>query len=207
MKQSMQISALIIFILLAVFPRAAMSEVKISLKNGRDIIADSCSESKDMLVCQKMGGTFEIEKKDILDFRNINITHEKMNENPVPETVPLGEGQKEADKSTAGTKDSATTGEGVLIRGANPEQEKRLDEITRRKLELKQERDKLIEDREQLQQDVKKMSTLYTYSQEQADGINKRISDVEERINKFNEEVKKLNEEEEQIIRTMRSKQ
>ena len=88
MKQSIQISALIIFTLLVVFPPAVMSEVKISLKNGRDIIADSCSDSKDSLVCEKMGGTFEIEKKDILEYRGITIKHEQMDESPVPEPVP-----------------------------------------------------------------------------------------------------------------------
>jgi len=205
MKQSMQISALIIFTLLVVFPLTAMSEVRISLKNGRDIIADSCRDSKDRLVCEKLGGTFEIEKKDILDFRGITIKHEKKNESPVPEPVPGGEGRTDADKSTAGAKDSAKPGEGALIRGANPEQEKRLDEITQRKLELKQEQDKLGKDREQLQLDANNMGMIYT--QEQFDGIKKRISDVDERINGFNEEVKKLNEEEEKIIGTMRSKQ
>ena len=205
MKQSMQVSALIIFTLLVAFPLAAMSEVRISLKNGRDIIADNCSDSKDKLVCQKMGGTFEVEKKDILEVRNITIKHEKMNEGPVPEPVPLGEGQKGADKSTAGTIDSAKPGEGVLIRGTNPEQEKRLDEITKRKLELKQERDTLSKDREQLNQDVKAMGTIH--KQEQFDEIKKRLSDVEERITRFNEEVKKLNEEEEKIVGTMKSKQ
>lgn len=205
MKQSIQISALIIFTLLVVFPPAVMSEVKISLKNGRDIIADSCSDSKDSLVCEKLGGTFEIEKKDILEYRGITIKHEQMDESPVPEPVSGGEVQKEADKSTSGTKDSAKPGEGVLIKGSNPELEKRLDEITQRKLELKQERDKLARDREQLEQDAKNMGTIYT--QEQFDGIKKRISDVEGRINRFNEEVKKLNEEEEKIIGTMRNKQ
>jgi chromosome segregation ATPase len=178
MKQSIQISAVVTFTLLVVFPLAAMSEVKISLKNGRDIMADSCSDSKDRLVCEKLGGTFEIEKKDILETRGITIEHENINESPVPETVPVGEGQKEADKSSA----------------------KRLDEITRRKLELKQEREKLSKEREQLRHDAKKMSTLYTYPQEQADELNKRISDIEERINRFNEEVKKLNAEESSII-------
>jgi len=56
MNRSMQISVIIIFSLLVVFPQAAMSEVKVTLKNGRDIIADSCTESKDKLVCVKMGG-------------------------------------------------------------------------------------------------------------------------------------------------------
>jgi len=200
MKQSIQISAAVIFTLVLVFPLAAMSEVKITLKNGRDIIADSCSDSKDRLVCEKLGGTFEIEKKDILETRGITIEHGKMNESQVPEPATSGEGRKEADKSTAGTKDSAKPGEGALINAASPEQEKRLGEITRRKLELKEEREKLSKERKQLRQDAKKMSTLYTYPQEQADEINKRISDVEERINRFNEEVKKLNAEESSII-------
>ena len=197
MKQSIQISALVIFTLLVVFPLAAMSEVKLTLKNGRDIIADSCRDSKDRLVCEKLGGTFEIEKKDILESRDITITHEKINESPVPE-VPAGEGQKETDKSTAGTKDPAKPGEGVLIREANPEQEKRLDQIKQRKLELKAEREKLSKEREQLNQDAKTMGTIY--KQEQFDEITKRNADIEARINRFNEEVEKLNSEESGII-------
>ena len=79
MKQSIQISALVIFTLLVVFPLAAMSEVKISLKNGRDIIADSCRDSKDKLICEKMGGTFEIDQKDILDIKGITIERSLLN--------------------------------------------------------------------------------------------------------------------------------
>lgn len=198
MKQTIQISALIIFTLLIVFPPAAMSEVKVTLKNGRDIIAGSCRELKDKLVCEKMGGTFEIEKKDILESRGITIKHEKIYESSVPEPVPVEEGRKEADKSTDDSKNGAKSEEGVLIRGANPEQEKRLDEITRRKLELKVEREKLSKEREQLHQEVKDAGMLY--SQEQFNRITKRISDVEGKINRFNDEVKKLNAEESGII-------
>jgi len=198
MKRSMQISVLIIFSLLVVFPQAAMSEVKVTLKNGRDIIADSCSDLKDRIVCVKMGGTFEVQKKDIKDFRSITIKNKEISESPVAEPVPVGEVQKEADKSAAGTKDPAKQGETVLTRGANPEQEKRLDQINQRKLELKAEREKLSKDREQLNQDVKAMGTIY--KQEQFDEITRRISDVEDRVNRFNEEVKKLNEEEAGII-------
>lgn len=197
MKQS-PIFALSIFTLLVVFPPSAFSEVKISLRNGREIMADSCRDSKDRIVCMKMGGTFEVEKKDILDLRSITVTHEKISESPLPEPVPVEEGQKEAGKSTAGTKDTAKPDEGVLIRGANPEQEKRLDQIKQRKLELKVEREKLSKDREQLNQDVKNMGMIY--KQEQFDEITKRISDVEDRIKGFNEEVKKLNAEEAGII-------
>ena len=77
MKQTMHISTLIIFTLLVIFPPAAMSEVKITLKNGRDIIADSCTDSDGKLTCYKSDGTFRIDKKDILDMKTITIERRK----------------------------------------------------------------------------------------------------------------------------------
>ena len=198
MKQSMQIFTLVIFTLLFVFPRAAMSEVKVSLRNGKEIIADSCRETGARLVCEKMGGTFEIEKKDIREVKGITIKHEKMHESPEEKSGTGEGGQKEAEKSTAGTKDSPKPAEGVLIRGVNPEQEKRLEQINERKAILKPEREKLINEREQLHEDVKNTGVIR--QQEQFDAIKKRIADLEAKINGFNDEVKKLNEEEKAII-------
>lgn len=175
-----------------------MSEVKISLKNGREVSAENCRETKDQLICEKMGGTFEIDKEDILDFRTISAAHEKLDESPEQEAVPAGEGKKEEDKSAAETDGPEKPAKKPLVRGTNPEQEKRLDEITQRKLELKQQGDQLAKDREQLQQDAKNMGT--TYTDEQLDAINKRMAEVDEKISKFNKEVKELNEEEAKII-------
>jgi len=205
MKHTIQVTALVIFTLLVVVPPAAFSEVKISLRNGREIMAESCSESKDRLTCQKMGGTFEIEKQDILDFRSTTIKHEKAYEGPVPGPVPGGEGQKEANKATTGTQDPARPGEGVLIRGANPEQEIRLDRINQRKLELVEEREKLQRGREQLQQEIKQndaaLTTTDNMTTEKFRELQKKANDLDSRIIKFSSELKALNEEETSLLR------
>jgi hypothetical protein len=187
MKQTIQISALIIFTLLVVVPPPAFAEVKISLRNGREIIADSCSDSKDRLTCHKMGGIFEIEKKDILDVRSINITPRKADEGPVPEPASGAEGQKDSGKATAGT-------EGPSARlGANPEQERQLADITKRMLKLQQEGDRLNQEREKLNAEYKAQGAVAF--PEVYDSFQKRYDDIAARINRFNEEVKKLNAE------------
>lgn len=191
--------------LLTALPMLSSAEVKVTLKNGREIIADSCREAKGKLICEKIGGSFELEKMDVLDFRRTTIRYVEMPENSAAEPDSATEGQKEAAKAVDGAKNGANPEEGVLIRGANPDQEKRLDQIMQRKLELRSERGKLSGEREQLHQDVKEMGMIY--KQEQFDGIKKRIADVEGKIGRFNEEVKGLNEEEEKIIGALKGKQ
>jgi len=183
---------------LLLLPSFAFSEVKVSLKNGREIIADRCKAVKDRLICEKMGGSFEFDQKDILDVKVITIQRDNAQENSAQEPASVTEGQEEAIKSAEESKNGAKSEEGVLIRGANPEQGKRLDQINQRKLELKGEREKLSKEREQLHQEVKETGMVYT--QEKLDQITKRISDIEEKISRFNEEVKKLNAEESSII-------
>ena len=182
-----------------VLPGLSFSEVKISLRNGREIIADRCGDFNGKLICEKLGGSFEIEKKDVLDIKGITIKQGNINESPAPQTRPEPEGrQGEQENAVVEEKASEKSGGAVFIRGANPEQGKRLDQINQRKLELKDEREKLSKEREQLQKEVKETGMIYT--QEQLDRITKRISDVEEKISRFNEEVKKLNAEESSII-------
>ena len=159
MKQSMQISAVVIFTLLAVFPLTALSEVKITLKNGRDIIADSCSDSKDRLVCEKMGGTFEIDQKDILNIKGITIERSEQ----VPEEKKEQEaaaGGKVPVEPEADLKGTEKQPQGNVIKDIGPEDVKRLDQITQRKLVLQQEREKLIKERQQLHDDVKNMEVI-----------------------------------------------
>lgn len=194
MKQSMLISMLILFTCLFVFPRAAMSEVKISLKNGRDIIADSCRESGGKLICNKMGGTFEFDKEDILNLKEITIERSAFSESqPEPAEPEVSGEKKEAENKTPNVKDASKPAEGVLIKGLSPEATKRLDEIEKRKSELMPERDKLIQERQKLMDDIKDAGMIK--KQEQYDDLKKRITDIEARVNGFNDEVKKLNEE------------
>lgn len=205
MKQSIQISTLIIFTLLVVFPPAVMSEVKISLKNGRDIIVDSCKDSNGKLVCEKMGGSFEIEKKDVLETKGITIERSPSKQVPENKTGQEAEsGGREPVKSESDLKGAEKQLGGTLIKGLNPEDEKRLDQITRKKFEYQAERQLLITERERLHEDIK--NTGLIKNQEQFDAIKKRIADLETRINMFNEDVRKLNEEERKILGSSKSK-
>ena len=181
-----------------------MSEVKVTLKNGRDIIAESCRDTKDKLICEKMGGTVEIDQKDILDIKGITIERSEQ----IPEEKKEQEtaaGGKEPVKPEADLKRTEKQPQGNVIKDLGPEDVKRLDQITQRKLVLQPEREKLIKERQQLHDDVKTMEVIRT--QAQLDALKNRISDLETRMNAFNEEVKKLNEEEQKILDSSKNKQ
>ena len=202
MKQTIQISALIIFTLLVVFPRAAMSEVKITLKNGRVIIADSCTDSEGKLTCDKSDGTFRIDKNDVTDMKKITIERAPFRQVPEEESAS---GEKEAGKPEPDVKGAEKQSGGVLIKGLKPEDEERLGQINRKKLEMKDGRERLIKERDQFHEDIKNTGIITT--QEQFDAIKKRIADLETRINTFNDEAKKLNEEEQKIIESSKNRQ
>jgi hypothetical protein len=200
MKQTIDISILVIFTLLVVFPRAAMSEVKITLRNGRTIIADVCRESEGKITCEKSDGTFRIDKKDILDMKKITLERAPSRQTPEEESVST---EKEADKSAPDLKGPGKqSGEG-LVKGLKPEDEARLDQITRKKVEMKSERERLIKERDQFHEDMRNTGMITT--QEQFDAIKKRIADLDTRISTFNEDVKKLNEEEQKILESSKS--
>ncbi len=208
MKRSIQIATLIILALPLGFPQAALSEVRIYLNNGRDIVADSCSDSNGKLVCEKMGGTFEIDKKDILDTKGITIDHtaspkdaEAPEDRKGQDAVKDG---KEPVKSETETKGAKKQPEGVPIIGLKPEDEERLGQIDRKKLEMKNERQRLITEQEKLHEDIKVTGMVKT--QAQLDAIKSRIKDLETRIIKFNEDAKKLNDEEKNIIEGNKNK-
>ena len=195
MKQTIQISTLIIFTLLVVFPPAAMSEVKVTLKNGRDIIADSCTDSEGRLTCEKGEGTFIIDKKDVLDMKKITIERAPSLQVPEEGAVSLG---KEEGKSEPTLKEVEKRSGAGPIKGMKPEEKEKLDQINQKKIEYQAERQRLITERQQLHEDVKNTGLIKT--QEQFDAIKKRIADLETRINSFNEDVRKLNDEERKIL-------
>lgn len=194
--------AVIILIAVALQPHFSSAEVRIELKNGRSIIADGCKEMKDRLICEKMGGTFEIDKQDIQSLKGITIKRKESYEAAPEEPSEAGEAGKETktggDAAPAGAPREKKEGEGALIRRGSPEQEKRLDEITARKKELIAQREALVRDRDQLHEDVRNMGMIK--SQEEFDAVKKRISGLEARINGFNEEVNRLNAEEERLL-------
>lgn len=205
MKLSIQITALIILALSLVFPRVALSEVRIYLNNGRDIVADGCSDSEGKLVCEKEGGTFEVDKKDVLKVKGITI--ERAPSQQVPEEKAGGKaesGEKVPAKPQADMKAAEKQPEGEPIKGLKPEEEERLDQINRKKQKMKDERESLSKERDKLYEDVK--NTSMTRTQAQFNEIKNRNKDLETRINAFNDEVKKLNEEEKDIIEGSKNK-
>ncbi len=164
------------------------AEVKVILKNGRVIVADSCRNVKDNLICEKLGGTFEFALKDMLDVKEMTLQRDNVRINSADESGYLAKPQ-----------------EGVF-KGADSEREKRLEQITQRKTELKAEREALLREREDLQQEVNesndRMAKRSLNTVQQRSGIalqqslRQRSADLYSRIEKFGSELKSLNEEE-----------
>ena len=218
-RYRLTVSAVVVFSAFLVFPALAFSEVRISLKNGRDIIAESCRESKDRLICVKMGGSFEIEKRDVLDIKGITIEHAPSSE--VSEKTKGQEaesGKNEAVKSAVDTEGTEKQPVEDLVKGLKPEEKERLMQINKKKTEYAAERQRLIVDRQQLQEVAERQRKINerrqlrddvkiagSGTQAEIDAINKRIADLEARISTFNEDVRKLNEEGRNILESSKN--
>ena len=179
--------------LCALIPAYASGEVRITLKNGRSLVADSCKEVNGRLLCKMREGTMEIPLQDVAGTKEVKGGTGRSEQRF--ETGDTGE-ERESPEGSAGQKKVVPLpgGSGEPLNGLSPEQSKRLAEINQRKAELNLERENLIRDRERLYEDIKKTGVVRT--QEQFDAIKKRISELESRIIRLNDEVKKLNDEE-----------
>ncbi len=181
----LRVGSVLIALAFALVPSLSRAGVSIELKNGNTISADECRESNGRLVCYKMGGTFEIEKQDIASVRRSKGESMSGEEEQPPATQEnTGEGKGKPDKGAL-TKDPAVEGKA------------RLDRITQRKRELQPEREKLISEREKLNQELKSSPDWMTVDKFQ--DLKKRMSALDERINAFNDEVTRLNKEEKTI--------
>ena len=172
-----------------VLPSLSFSEVKISLKNGREIIADGCSDTNGKLICEKMGGSFEIEKKDVINLKEITVTKQVTS----PESEEDVAGKKQiSDETSAG--ESAVEDRKVGY-------QKRLDEINRRKSELVSVRENLSQEREKLNAEFRRQGDVL--SKEVFDSFQKRFNEIDAKINSFNQENSRLNEEAQAIQKEM----
>jgi chromosome segregation ATPase len=175
----------------SVFPSPSPAAVRIELKNGGTIIADECRESDGKLLCYKMGGAFEIEKRDIASMKGISAKESIEEEEASPSVQPEAkEGAAETDK-------------GSVVEHPGAEANKRLEQITERKRALQPEREKLVRERENLQEEVKKAPDWMTT--DQYDNLKKKISALDEKIKGFNDEVKQLNQEEKTILDSLKT--
>lgn len=173
-----------------IFPSFSAADVKISLHNGRTIRADSCKDVGAKLICEKLGGSFEIEKKDVLNLSEPKSAPQyyRSTESPNPETGSPDSGQQAA----SGQAEQATSKE-----MKSEETKNRLTLINARKKELLSEREKLELERKQLEQDMKNSPQLLAPSR--FDELNRRNLELEEKIRKFNAEVQALDKEEKSI--------
>jgi hypothetical protein len=196
----------LILIIPFILPPAALSKMKVVLKNGRSIITESCRHVNSRLLCSKMGGSFYIEKQDILDIKEITVERKDISVSS-EEVSGTGTDTAEEKKEDSDIKQKALSEpqKGVLVRGKDPVAEKRLDEINQRKQELMTERDRLIQETEQLNKKI--IDTGEVKTEEESAVITKQINGIEEKINRFNSEVKALREEENSILEALSGKQ
>lgn len=184
---------------LVVVPALSYPDVMVRLTNGREIIADTCEQDGGRLICTKMGGTFEIEKKDVLGIKEIKGVRE--GSLPAEKAAPA-EPEKKRDNAPAnvspekGVQGSSSVGQSEAM--------KRLEDIAQRKKELFSEREKLVKEREKLNADLNKAPDWMPTKQ--YDELNDRNARLTEKIRLFNEEAGRLSEEEKRIVEELKKK-
>jgi hypothetical protein len=188
-----------VFAALACMPSLSYSDVKVTMTNGREIIADTCEEEDGQLVCTKMGGTFNIEKKDVGSIKKI-----KGGENEPFSKEPASPVPAEPEKKTDDTPGASRADKGKPVAGGQAEAMKRLEEITQKKRELSSEREKLVKERERLDEDLKKAPDWMPTNQYEE--LSKRNEQFKEKMKLFNEEAGRLNEEEKRIVEGLKRK-
>jgi hypothetical protein len=188
-----------IFAVLICMPSLSYSDVKVTLTNGREIVADTCEDEGGQLVCTKMGGTFNIEKKDVGSIRQI-----KSRGSETPSAEPASPPPTEPEKKTDDAPGDNRPDKEGLSAGAEAGAMKRLEEIMQRKRELSSGREMLLKEREQLVEDLKKAPD-WMPTDKYAD-MNKRNDELTEKIKLFNEEAGRLNEEEKRIVEGLKKK-
>lgn len=193
MKEALPSAGLMVSLFLAGLPGYSFSEVQISLKNEASVIADECREETDRLVCFKMGGTFEIEKRDVLSMKNIPVRR-----SPVPDTrgpdavsgisVPLVKAGDKAD--------------GALPAGEAPDSANSAAPFAQNRLALQAERESLLRERQQIQDDIK--SAPDWMSTKQFNELTRRNAELDARIKRFNEEASWFSEQMKQAVPDVR---
>lgn len=186
----------LIFILCLMLPATVFSDVKILLKNGRSITAESCKEKDGELLCFKAGGSFSITKAEIEGIKGApagasDLSDKTTIESPSGEGVPAGgPGAKK---------------EGVRKKTEAPQNalQKRLGEINARKRELRKEGAKLEKEREQLKSDLSKAPDWMTEKRFAA--LSARVADVNKKIKSYNEEITRLDAEGNKIVDQLKS--
>lgn len=185
---------------LVAVPSLSYADMMVKLKNGREIVADTCEQANGRLVCTKMGGTFEIEKKDVVSIKEIKGVKE--GSFPAERAVRPAEQEKKIDNVPANVSPGKAVQESSPV--GQSEALKRLEDIAQRKKELFSERERLVKEKEQLNEDLNKSPDWMPVKQ--FDELNDRNARLTEKIRLFNEEAGRLNDEEKQIVEDLKKK-
>jgi len=187
-----------LFLVVLACSSASFADVRISLRNGRNITAEACQWQGSTLTCTKMGGNFTIDKKDVAGIKETGGGSEDGAQEPsVTETPAEGgsSGETGGVEAEDGKTSSETEKEGSTAAGELPG-------IRQRKGELLAEREKLVKERGQLQNDIKNSPDWM--APERFEELQRKSRGLDERISRFNEEVKILNEKEKKITEGMK---
>lgn len=183
--------ASVAFISVVMLPASALSDVQIVLKNGRSIVAEKCEEKGEELLCSRGGGFFGIEKGDIAKIKG-------MPEGAASDEMVI---ERPADKSVSRTEKDEGVQPAVV---SGNDLQRKLDDITRRKKELRKVGIKLAKDREQLKTALRKAPDWMTVKQ--YNELSGRLADLDKRIKGFRGEVARLNAEEKRIVDQLKAR-
>jgi hypothetical protein len=197
MKSTAALLVSFVFLFLSsAFPSLASAGVRLQLKTGGEITADTCRESAGKFICSKLGGLFEIEKKDV-----VSIDKDSKGPDQAEKPDERSETAARQNKKPGGGVEENSNGGKVNEKTAA---EKRLGEIQQRKSELAKESAALAQERESLKGQIKNAPDWMP--ENQYNDLQKKVSDFDARLKKFNEEAKQLNQEEHDLSSEMRAK-
>ncbi len=187
--RALSASRLIVLASVTAFPCISLGEVQINLKNETSIRADECREENDRLVCFKMGGSFELEKRDVLSVQNRSGRLA-----PVPDADrSAAEITTEADShaKAADRTDGAALPAGTGPASADPATSS--DTLAQKRLSLQAERESLLRERQKIRDDIKNAPDWMPANQ--YNELSRRNTELDTRIRRFNEEAGKLSEQ------------
>jgi regulator of replication initiation timing len=169
-------------------PAPGFSDVRIVLKNGRSIAAESCEDRDGQLTCFRAGGSFSIEKDEIAEIKGLASG----------KSAPAGESFIERPSEEIPPGEALSGGKDGVQKSERPELEKKLGEIHQKKKDLGEERAKLLKERDQLKADLDKAPDWMPENQFTA--LSRRVADLDKKIQTFNKEASRLDIEEKKII-------
>ncbi len=171
-------------------PASCFGDVKIDMKNGSSIVADECREEGSTLVCYKMGGSFEIDKRDVQETKSIPPGRSGYSE--TGETDAAGSEKADRTHQDGAKTDGAVKGEGTVSRADGKDALKTDDPRAEELLSLQAERERLVKEKKQLEDDIKNApGHMADY---QFNELNRRNAEMDAKIKQFNEKARQLME-------------